>query len=374
MPVTSSTARRIEGLDLLRGIAILLVIVRHSWPDVFGGAGIVGVVTFFALSGYLITGLLVDDLRRYGRVRYGRFYFHRAVRLLPALAMMLVVFAMVDGVFDWTGRQDLVPRSLLLGITYTMNIPGTGETNGAVNHLWTLATEEQFYLVWPLVLVLGIRLRKLRLAVIASGTVLLVALGTSLLVVAPGYDRVYAWPTTWAVSMVIGAAAQLGKRKVMDILDRSSRRARMSAGMALGCIVLLSFAPDAKSQWWLYFVLGLLTSAATVVLIFFLTRWEIIPVPWLRPLLWLGIISYAAYLWNKPIVVWLAEADLGDAGPLLSAAATLVAATISWYAVERPANRLRKKLDSRSQADSVGVATHVGTHSKAGSSEHGVSS
>ena len=80
---------RIAGLDLIRGLAIALVLLRHAWPSTFAGGGIVGVVMFFALSGYLITGLLLSDIRRLGRVRYVRFYRNRALRLVPALVLML---------------------------------------------------------------------------------------------------------------------------------------------------------------------------------------------------------------------------------------------------------------------------------------------
>ncbi len=108
---TPTPKRRIEGLDLLRGLAIALVLIRHSQLIHFGGGGIVGVVIFFALSGYLITGLLVKDLTSYGRIRYGRFYLHRATRLLPALFALLAVYALIT--FIWNPlREDRGTRSV----------------------------------------------------------------------------------------------------------------------------------------------------------------------------------------------------------------------------------------------------------------------
>jgi peptidoglycan/LPS O-acetylase OafA/YrhL len=323
--------------------------LRHAWPQTFVDAGIVGVVVFFALSGYLITGLLVRDISRFGRIRYGRFYLHRAIRLLPALLALLVAFALVEGLTNLNGDRDSVLRSVIVGITYTRNIPLIDHGSELLQHLWTLATEEQFYLVWPVILVLGARFRRMRLAVALAGAAILGLLVLSLVWAAPDYGTVYPWPTSWAIAMVIGAAAQLGKARIRGLLPAGSPRTAAVAGAALLLLVVLSILPERNAGWSSYLIVGPVVAVATVPLIFFLTQWRSLPTPSLRPLLWLGTVSYAAYLWNNPLVGWLDAAGAAGWTPILSIILTLVFAWLSWILVERPANRLRVRLDATSR-------------------------
>lgn len=334
---------RIAGLDLLRGFAILLVILRHSWPEAFGGGGIVGVVVFFTLSGYLITGLLVDDLRAHGRVRYGRFYRNRAIRLLPALGFLLAGFVVVEGIVRLVGDPGDVPRSVLVSLTYVMNIPGFDHGSPSLSHLWTLANEEQFYLLWPLILAVGFRIRGLRPVVLASGVVLVVALVASLALVGPDVQDLYKLPTTWTISMVIGAAAQLGRAP----LDRVLRGRRATVGMALGLagLVALAFVPNAKERPIVYLCGGAVIGLLTVLAIWGLRRIAACPW-WALPLLGLGTVSYAAYLWNYPLTWWLRGAQVEAWAPL-AAVLTILMAVLSWFAVERPFNRLRRRIELR---------------------------
>lgn len=126
---------RIRALDALRGVAILLVLLRHAWPDMFGEAGVVGVVIFFTLSGYLITGILIGDIDRFGLPRYARFYRHRAFRLLPALDVMLVGDAIVHltvNPFDESLRD--LAKGLFTGTFYLSNIPHMPQSYG-LTHL-----------------------------------------------------------------------------------------------------------------------------------------------------------------------------------------------------------------------------------------------
>jgi peptidoglycan/LPS O-acetylase OafA/YrhL len=343
--IPSASSGRIEGLDVLRGFAILLVLLRHAWPQTFGAAGIIGVVVFFALSGYLITGLLLRDISSGGRVRYGRFYRHRAIRLLPALIVVLAAFAVIEGIFDLNGDRDEVVRSLIVGITYTTNIPGFDHGSDLLGHLWTLATEEQFYLVWPLVLVWGARRRRIGLAVVLAGILIASALVATLVWASPNYGMLYPWPTSWSL---IGAAAQVGRRRVSALLPPGSIRVGVAGSVALVVILLLAVLPERGGPW-AYLVTGPATALATVILISAVREWRTTPSRLLRPLVWLGTVSYAAYLWNWPIVGWLEAAGAGDWTPVLSITLTVAAAAGSWVLVERPANRLRGLLDARAR-------------------------
>lgn len=321
----------------MRGIAILLVMLRHSWGDAFGGAGIVGVVTFFTLSGYLITGLLANDMRTHGRIRYGRFYRNRAIRLLPALAFMLLGFALIEGLLHIGSGQ--VPRSIAVALSYTADVPGINHGSTDLSHLWTLANEEQFYLIWPILILVAVRYRKtwLTLALTAAG--ILAILTLTVTHVEP-LVKIYTWPSTWTISMVIGAAGQLGSAYIARVISRRSATVLGLAGLA--GLVGLSFLPDAKSNPWVYEFGGITIAVFALAVIWWAKDLPVVP-DWVRPIVALGVISYAAYLWNYPITWWLQDADV-TTWQIPAIILTIGAATLSWFAVERPFNRVKARL------------------------------
>ena len=334
---------RLQALDALRGVAIALVMVRHAVGETLGAAGIVGVVMFFALSGYLITGNLVDDHRRFGRIRFGRFYLHRALRLVPALVLLLAVYGVVEGVFDATGERHRTGIAILLGISYTMNLPWIGDKGSPdLNHLWTLATEEQFYLLWPLLLLIALRRRLVVPLLVVAAVAVMGALAMTLAQHAPEYVTVYTWPASWAVALVIGAAARLSAPRLRALLAAGTGRGAVLALLALAGLLLLTAVPMAKYRLSGYLLVGPLVALLTVVIVVVVSEWR--PSRWLTPLAALGTVSYAGYLWNLPIANWFAH--LG-AHPFWSIPATIAAAAISWFAVERPIGILRRRLDAR---------------------------
>ncbi|MET1052252.1 MAG: acyltransferase [Mycetocola sp.] len=340
------TAHRIQGLDLLRGVAILGVMLHHSWSDAFPSSGLVGVVIFFTLSGYLITGLLVGDIRRFGKVRYGRFYRNRAIRLIPALLFMLAGYVVVEGVLRWSGDRSDVPATLLSAITYTSNIPGLDRGSSHLSHLWTLANEEQFYLLWPLLLLIGMRFRRLRLVIAAAAAFLTIGLIGAAFVAAPDYGRLYELPVAWTIAMIIGSAAKLGEDRVRALL--AGWRGILAVIIGVAVLAGIAMTPDARSTLLTYLLGGPAIGVATVFVIIPLSRVAVVPV-WARPLVWLGTISYAAYLWNYPIRWWLIDTGWGNAFAPAAFVLTIVAATVSWYVVEKPMNRWKSRLDARAR-------------------------
>ena len=338
-------SKRIEGLDLIRGGAITLVLLRHSWPEIFGGAGIVGVVAFFTLSGYLITGILLSDLRRVGRVDYRRFYRNRAIRLLPALLVLLLGVFLVEFVVNISGTRDEFVRSAIVALTYTGNIPGFSHGTPTLGHLWTLANEEQFYLVWPFVLYLGIRFRKTPIVVAGTAFIVLVALiGTIYLTYPDDIFRIYSLPTSWTISMIIGAGAQIYR----DQLERLfvGKRATIFSIVGVSGLLGLAFFPEAKNEPLAYLLGGPLIAVLTVLIILRLSKLSRVP-PVAKPLLALGTVSYAAYLWNYPVGIWLRDANFGPGWEVVAIVLTIAVAALSWFAVERPLNALKKILDKR---------------------------
>lgn len=351
---------RIGGIDLIRGFAILLVLLRHAWPDLFGGAGIVGVVVFFGLSGYLITGVLLKDLTGMpGRVRYGHFYRNRALRLLPPLIAMIAVFSTVELAFDTLGQREGVVRAAVVGLTYTMNIPGFDHGSPALSHLWTLATEEQFYLVWPILLAAGIRYRRIWAVVVLAAVGVLCMCAVAIYLAQPDVEDVYTWPTSWAIVMVIGAAARIGQDRIASWLPRGRAARWLCTSAALAVLLGISIAPEMKSNPATYFVIGPVIGACTVVLVFHLRDWQTIPTQALRPLLELGTISYAAYLWNYPVIAWVGDRPLTWIQSVASIVFTILAATASWWLLERWTGHVKRYLDHREQSSNR-ISGHPG--------------
>jgi len=342
---TETHTGRLEGLEALRGLAILLVIVEHALPSTFG-PGIVGVVMFFTLSGYLITGIISTETERRGALRFRRFYRNRVLRLYPALVVLLLGVVVEAFTLGRTQVSDL-PRTLLVGLSYTGDLPFR-HGSPAIGHLWTLATEEQFYLVWPLVLTAALRRGTVRRTLVASAALVMLVCGASLWLVAPRWERVYTLPTSWAVAIVVGAAAYFGRHQVARRLPaRGSRGAKVATGAALTVLLAVSVVPHLKTLLVAYLLAGPAIAVATAVLVHYAAGWVTLPSPRLRPLLWLGTISYAAYLWNYAIAIWLHPAH----NPVLLAVAspplTVAAATASWFLVERPFRRYRARLEQR---------------------------
>jgi peptidoglycan/LPS O-acetylase OafA/YrhL len=362
--IASARGRRIEGLDVLRGLAVLAVMLRHSWPNTFGTAGEVGVVMFFALSGYLITGLITKDLDGFGTLRFGRFWVHRAVRLLPALFLMLLGYVVVTLAIDPPlGDDTLIPHSLLIALTYTSDLPRIGTVSGSLSHLWTLAVEEQFYIVWPFLLILGRRFRITWVLVVLAAAAITGALVFSLHHTAPDYLRVYTWPSSWSIAMLIGSAAQLGGDRVVEAVNRNPVVRSVAAVCAGLFLAWMCVYPNGKNDPHTYLVIGPLIAVATTLLTITALRWRRVGQIF-APLLGLGVISYAAYLWDWPIQQWLL-ATMPDHPRAVAYGAfvlTIIAATVSWFAVERPAKRIRRAFDARRSArrPEVGSSSVIG--------------
>jgi peptidoglycan/LPS O-acetylase OafA/YrhL len=349
---------RIQGLDVLRGVAVGLVLVRHAFPTALPGGGIVGVTIFFVLSGYLITGIVLRDIARTGRFSAWTFYRNRTVRLLPALLFFLAVFALVTVVVDPLEQAGRLRATLVLALTYTADLPLGLAMHEGTSHLWTLAVEEQFYLIWPLLLLLGVRRGRVGLLVMGTVVVLLAVAALSVAVYWENPVRVYQWPTTWAAALALGAAARL--------LDPRLRRwsagpwGAPAAGVAALVLAACCFVPDAKHLPITYLLGTPLIAVSSIVVVGYLSGWVALPTRLLVPVRWLGTVSYAAYLWNLLIVVWVIGLDREVLfwQSALTVPLTVAAAAVSWWLVERPASR-RWRVGARVVAAADPVPTGV---------------
>jgi peptidoglycan/LPS O-acetylase OafA/YrhL len=360
-PLRTGSLERMPGLDGVRAIAVMAVLVFHANPSRLPG-GFLGVDVFFTLSGFLITSLLLAELDAAGGLDFGRFYQRRAKRLLPAMFLVLIA----TSVLAMTVAQDAAARlreDILSSTFYVTNwwyvVHGTSyfEATGRpplLQHLWSLAVEEQFYLAWPLLLYtlwrLG-RVRGVRIGAVAG------ALGSTALMtwiaVANGMPgaadsgRVYFGTDTHAMTLLVGAALATFWRQgsVVSALTPRSRDVVNHIGFGSLALLLAVFWFVEPLSPALYrggfLVVGLLT--AVVVASAAVTGTAFSRGLAREPLRWLGQRSYGIYLWHWPIFMVLRPGiDLDVQGwPVQVArfALAFLTAELSYRFVEMPVRR-----------------------------------
>jgi peptidoglycan/LPS O-acetylase OafA/YrhL len=292
------------GLDGLRGFAILLVMADHAGIGIASGAGNLGVTIFFVLSGFLITTLLLEERARHGRISLRRFYWRRALRLLPALCLLLAVVAVLMRV---AGRTGEIAGDVIPALFYFMNwATVAGNNPGLLSHTWSLSIEEQFYLVWPVLLIGILALGRGRVGWVAG--LLVVVIVTSivlrfLLWTGPGaHYRVYEGTDTRMDALAIGCLLAMAfTRRPVTVPPLAM------AGLAAAIPVTL-WATNDESLATIGFAItafaaaGLVAGAAT-------GNGERV-LAW-RPLAYLGIISYGLYLWHRPLMRTFTDSGLG---------------------------------------------------------------
>jgi peptidoglycan/LPS O-acetylase OafA/YrhL len=324
------------ALDGLRGLAVAAVIGFHGgW---FPG-GWLGVDLFFALSGFLITLLLLREHQATGRIALGAFFGRRAARLLPALLLYLAVSVCVVAVVWPELRQHLL-HPLLFSLTFNMDwglvhFPATAQVAPTVEHLWSLGVEEKFYLLWaPLLALLACTRFTVRATAWAAGVaaVLSAALALSYSTTAEAsFARVYWSFDTRVQALLLGAlVAALFVSCKLEGLGRVVVRAVAPLAATFVVIVCTTGAmTNAVAQVGGGFTLAALCAGVVIAHIALTGGWKVLH--W-APLRWLGRRSYAAYLWNLPITKILPGHSL--LWQIAIVVATLVAAELSWRLVE----------------------------------------
>ncbi len=349
---------RVEALDGVRGLAVLLVVASHLQPYLLppselgrrvGAAlrgGWIGVDLFFVLSGFLITTLLLEERTSHGRVQLGAFYGRRAVRLLPALYVVLAAYLSYTLVFGlaWPPAVRTVECALLYVNNWqTAWFPST--VARPIAHLWSLSIEEQFYLVWPAILILFVapRRRWTGAAVIGGAIVSLVAYRAYLGMPGGDWLRPFVGTDTRADALLAGAL--LSWLRVHGLLPRRGAGAIAWAGTA-GLVALFCYA-DPTSPFWPRGGFTLIAAGVVAILLGVLDgSWAGVRFFELAPLRLLGRVSYGLYLWHH-FVFW-AIIDHPGSLPLLARLAfalglTAALTAASWLLVERRAQRLRRR-------------------------------
>ena len=309
-------SRYMVGLDSLRGLAILGVILYHinfNWMP----GGFLGVTVFFVLSGYLITDILAMEWKRNKRIDLKKFWLSRARRLLPGMLVMLVITLAWITIFHSSLLEKMRGDSLAAlfyvsnwwYIYHKLSYFDNFNQISPLNHFWSLAVEEQFYVVWPFIISLGLYYIKKQFRMI-----LLICLGAfaSALAMAilyePGVDpsRIYYGTDTRAFSLLIGAVLALvwpSNRLANKIIPKARFILDVVGGIAL-IIILVMFWKTNQYDPFLYKGGMVLLSIATALLVANLAHpaSRIAQFLRFRPLRWVGVRSYGIYLWHYPIL------------------------------------------------------------------------
>ena len=352
----------VGALDGLRGVAVLLVVVSHfrilviwpttwEWLNNFMAGGFLGVDLFFVLSGFLITNLLLGETKRRGtRAILKRFYVRRVFRLMPAILLFLAFHALLALWEKTSMRAEF--RSARAVIFYHLNWHTIWDKKQSVidfAHLWSLAIEEQFYIVWPIVL-LGLVLVRLKPRVII-GVILSLIFIVYLRRVAlwdngTRWSYMYTRTDTRVDSLLVGALAAFVFRYFRVPPTFSKVIMYMSLLCALSTFAY--FGPRVESSKFLYNSGFTLIAVLFAFVVFGLANSDsgLGRALSCRPLRFVGKISYGLYIWHFPVFRALARhmetgTRIGRLGLGLFLAFT--ATLISWYVVERPALKLKNR-------------------------------
>ncbi len=348
-------------LDALRGIAVSGVVGYHIWPGALPG-GFLGVDVFFVISGYLITVGLSADLGASRAGTFRRFWVRRARRILPALLVMVTVSCAVAGVLGGPSAVRL-REQVASGLTFTTNWHqiSAGESYFAslnppiFQHLWSLAIEEQFYLLWPVLLLLLVRFvrRDLHRLLVVAGLAV-----ASIVAMAVGYSgtvdpsRLYFGTDTHGFSLMLGALVALAGGHLARVAsirlgDRRAAAARVSVPLGLAFLVG-AFASMGDTGAFAYRG-GIATVAAVtgllIIVLVTVDHQRVANALPLGPLVWLGERSYGLYLWHWPVVVFFSERWVTSSDSalvmrgLMVLATSVLLASLSWKYVEKPVLR-----------------------------------
>jgi peptidoglycan/LPS O-acetylase OafA/YrhL len=348
--------RRRPEIQALRAFAVLAVVLYHLWPVVLTG-GFVGVDVFFVISGFLITGHLLREVDRTGRIRLGQFWARRARRLLPAALLVLLVTGIA--VIVWVPRIFWLQffREAIASALYVENwalaadsVNYLAESNApsAVQHYWSLSVEEQFYVLWPLLILLalaiaaGLRiLRKRRVVVILLGVVVAASFAYSIWITQASPAAAYFVTPARAWEFGVGGLLAMVPPLVFAGRERLRAAAAWVGWIVLVAVIVRYSASTPFPGWTAAVPVGatmLVIAAGTPSV-----RWSPSFLVGLRPVQWVGDVSYSLYLWHWPLII-VAPYVLGYAQLAIveKTAILVIAGVLAWLTrrfVEDPVRR-----------------------------------
>jgi len=330
----SQSAKHIPALDGLRAVAILLVVASHLWR---GGPipGGLGVTLFFFLSGFLITGLLIDEMQRTGRIRLSAFYIRRFRRLMPAMAAMVLVICAIYALWlgEWSGGEMFAALFYLMNYYEIFHVALGLAMSVEIGTLWSLAIEEHFYLLFPLVMALAWKFGR-RLFYVLIAICLAVLLWRYYLASSGWYEaRTYMGTDTRIDSILFGCLLTIALRLGFNLDFLASKKALLGAAVVLAVTLLIRNPLFRETLR--YSMQGLAFVPLFCFILF--KRSFLAAVLETAPMVWLGKISYSLYLWHFPILDLCRHLPAPVPVQLtIGTAATFAAAVVSYYWIETP--------------------------------------
>ncbi len=335
----------------MRAVAVILVVLFHLRVPGFA-AGYLGVDVFFVLSGFLITSLLIAEMQEHGRIALAAFWSRRVRRLLPALALLLLAVALVTWLTATYSERASIRGDLLASTAYLANwrfiatssyFVSTG-IESPLQHTWSLAIEEQFYLLWPLALAGAMAVfHRARLSVTVLGVfgVIVSAAAMAWLFGPDSVERAYMGTDARMFEPLVGAlgAVWVATSRARGWLERHGRPVLWFGVMVVLLDLIVIRPGDAY-----YFdggALGFSLATLMIVAPLWVGRGGSAEagLSW-RPVAWVGVISYGIYLWHWPLIVWLGVRSAAGVHAVLLGVVVLVLtvaiAALSYYLVERP--------------------------------------
>ncbi len=348
--MTNVAARHVPELDGLRGLAIIVVLIHHQLTTVSLKGGFLGVDLFFVLSGFLITGLLLSEFQHTGSISIRNFYMRRVLRLGPALALYLFACLAVT----YYTQLISVPRQLkliLMAVLYSTNWRmafGWDPVLDPTAIIWSLSIEEQFYLVWPLLLFACLALRVKRKFIALGLLVVIISIclhRNSLLNSNAMLTRLYYGTDTRADALLLGCfTALLPFERLRNIW-----MVRAAGVVAFALFIYLTTAVKFTDEWLYRGGFTLIAAVAGLVIVVSANsppRPLSVALRWF-PLRWFGRISYGLYLWHWLVIQTTSLYYFGYWEPWAKLTLAVGIAAASYYLVEVRFNRLKTRFTSR---------------------------
>ena len=377
---TSVNASRALGyrpwLDGLRGIAICTVFVHHLQHFIYQGGplfgwlflpfGLLGVDIFFVLSGFLITTLLLEEQHNVGKISLRNFYIRRALRLLPALVLFLACMVGFSRLIQPAPEADSTGRVAVLALFYSTNwFFALGGESDLLGHMWSLAVEEQFYVVWPvaLSLLLRSRLSKPRLSLLMLATIGLVCIYRALLVspdVLP--MRIYAGSDTRADSLLVGClVAMLASWRLLPGWRCNAAALKWAGVLSVSIMAAYMFDLFGVANRTIYkagFTVFAIAAGLFILRLITAPNSRLISLLERPALVWIGKLSYSLYLWHVFAIGMTLQLPVSNAVRVaLSVPIALAIVACSYYLIEKPFLKLKSRYASAPTSATASTAS-----------------
>ncbi len=350
--------KHIPALDGIRGIAILMVMIYHLIalvPELnsIAKGGFLGVDVFFVLSGFLITSILIREYEEHGQINLKKFYLRRFLRLIPAFWIFLICIYFFGNYLLPPDRAKTIYtyNNLFYAFSYLMNWHGAFDgLTGILTHTWSLAVEEQFYIIWSLILftVFAEKTKRNQIFILTSILILgLILWRLFRLYISTSTLTLYYSTDTRIDSLLIGcAAAMIYSWRLLPEKFYVSRQFNFLALASLVTIFIMLQGFDKFDPLLYCGPISIFAMAVAIMILWILNRQRSLPktILEIKPLRWLGQISYGLYLWHGPFYEF--GKKMFESVPvqiIVGVGLALIVSTISFYFIEKPFLNLKSK-------------------------------